>query len=96
MATCAGICRSRQNAAIRSSVGGDAAAYNTSAEQRSAMSPSTSSTEPRFPRLPSAVTISIVWDSRFPSMGLNTRSKVSPPTIMSTRLWRAISSWAKK
>ena len=62
----------------------------------STISGTASITDPRSPRLPSAVTIWIICDSRLPSIGLNTRSSDSPPTIMSTRLCRAMSSCARK
>ena len=95
-ATWAGICRSRQKPAIRSSVVVDAAAYSTCTPHLSTISGRASITEPRSPRLPSDVTIWIVCDKRLPSIGLKTCSSVSPPTIMSTRLCRAINSCARK
>ncbi len=40
------------------------------------------------PRVPSCVTMATVCERRLPSIGLKTRSRVSPPTTMSTRLPR--------
>ena len=60
------------------------------------MSGSASITFPRSPAEPSAVMIAIVCDRRLASIGLNTRSRSSAPTTMSTRLCRARSSCARK